>query len=311
MARERPDVHLTSGEIQAFLDEVLSSEERVAVREHAASCRDCRAELDTWQLLYSELSELSEVSPAPGFSTRVLSALKPAAPETGTEKPFLGWLGQWMAPPAKHIEPERLQDYVESLLPARQMARVSAHIEACGICRSEEARWKELVHGLERLPELAPSEAFPDRVMAQLVIGDLERAPAFSSTRRRILAWAERLIPPTRMAWMVVVSCFAMMPVAVSLAYAVRSNALVAPGHLASFLWWKVSAGVAAWVGAFADGLPESPIAVHAYSIMVALADAPMVTVMVAVSLAAATGLSVWILYRNVMISRIVEGNHV
>ena len=311
MAKKHPDTHLTAERIQAFLDEALSNEERAEVREHVTFCGGCYAELDTWRLLYSELSELPELSPAPGFATRVLSALGPAVPGAEMDRPLLGWLQQWAARTAEHIEPGRLQDYVESLLPAGQMARVSAHLEACGTCRSEEAKWKELTHGLEHLPELAPSKAFHGRVMAQLVIGDLVRTPAPSYARRRAIAWAERLIPRTQRAW-AVISGVAVTPVTVvaSLTYAVFSNPLVTPGSLASFLWWKVSAGVTALVGVFADGFVESSIAFYSYSVLGALADAPVVTAMGAVSLAVATSLSGWVLYRNLITTRTVDGNY-
>jgi anti-sigma factor RsiW len=304
-------MHLTAERIQAFLDAALSSEESAAVREHATFCGDCQTELDSWRLLYSELSELPELSPAPGFATRVLTALDPAVLKAETEKPLFGRLRQWAARTAEHVEPERLQDYVEGLLPSRQMARVSAHVKACEACRSEELRWEELIHGLECLPELAPSEAFSGRVMAQLAIGDLVRTPAPSATRQWVLGWAERLIPRTQKAW-AVISGVALTPVTVValLAHAVFSNPLVTPGHLASFLWWKVTGGVSALAGIFADGVLESPLVFYAYSVLGALANAPVLTAMVAVSLAAATSLSGWVLYRNLMTTRTVDGNY-
>ena len=304
-------MHLTAERIQAFLDAALSSEESAAVREHATFCGDCQTELDSWRLLYSELSELPELSPAPGFATRVLTALDPAVLKAETEKPLFGWLRQWAARTAEHVEPERLQDYVEGLLPSRQMARISAHVKACEACRSEELRWEELIHGLECLPELAPSEAFSGRVMAQLAIGDLVRTPAPSATRQWVLGWAERLIPRTQKAW-AVISGVALTPVTVValLAYAVFSNPLVTPGYLASFLWWKVTGGVSALAGIFADGVLESPLVFYAYSVLGALANAPVLTAMVAVSLAAATSLSGWVLYRNLMTTRTVDGNY-
>ena len=315
MARQHSNMHLTAERIQAFLDAALSSEESAAVRDHATFCGDCRTELDSWRLLYSELSELPELSPAPGFATRVLTALEPAVLKAETEEPLFGWLRQWVARTAEHVEPERLQDYVEGLLPSRQMARVSAHVKACEACRSEELRWEELIHGLECLPELAPSEAFSGRVMAQLAIGNLVRTPATSAvtsaTRQWVLGWAERLMPRTQKAW-AVISGVALTPVTVValLAYAVFSNPLVTPGYLASFLWWKVTGGVSALAGIFADGVLESPLVFYAYSVLGALANAPVLTAMVAVSLAAATSLSGWVLYRNLMTTRTMDGNY-
>jgi len=327
VAKQQSNMHLTAERIQAFLDAALSSEERAAVREHATFCGDCQTELDSWRLLYSELSELPELSPAPGFATRVLTALNPAVLKAESEKPLFGRLRHWVAQgvaqrvpqrvarTAEHVEPERLQDYVEGLLPSRQMARVSAHVKACEACRSEELRWEELIHGLEGLPELAPSQAFSGRVMAQLAIGHLVRTPASSAatsaTRQWVLGWAERLIPRTQKAW-AVISGVALTPVTVValLGYAVFSNPLVTPGYLASLLWWKVTGGVSALVGIFADGVLESPLVFYAYSVLGALANAPVVTAMVAVSLAAATSLSGWVLYRNLMTTRTVDGNY-
>jgi hypothetical protein len=151
--------------------------------------------------------------------------------------------------------------------------------------------------------------------MAQLAIGHLVRTPApsaaTSATRQWVLGWAERLIPRTQKAW-AVISGVALTPVTVValLAYAVFSNPLVTPGYLASFLWWKVTGGVSALVGLFADGVLESPLVFYAYSVLGALANAPVVTAMVAVSLAAATSLSGWVLYRNLMTTRTVDGNY-
>jgi hypothetical protein len=104
----------------------------------------------------------------------------------------------------------------------------------------------------------------------------------------------------------------ALTPITVSalLAYAVFSNPLVTPEGLASFLWWRISGGATALWGFVADALVASPIAFYAYSFLDALAGAPAVTAMVAVSLAAAMGLSGWVLYRNLMTTRMVDGNY-
>ena len=73
MAPKRPQTHLTAERIQAFLDDALSRDERAEVQEHATFCGRCHTELETWQLLYSELGELPELSPAPNFRDRVLA----------------------------------------------------------------------------------------------------------------------------------------------------------------------------------------------------------------------------------------------
>ena len=94
------------------------------------------------------------------------------------------------------------------------------------------------------------------------------------------------------------------------LAYAVFSKPLVTPGGLASFLWWRISGGATALWGYLAERLVASPIAFYAYSALDLLAGAPAVTAIVGVSFAAATGLSGWVLYRNLMTTRMVDENY-
>ena len=311
MAEKHSKTHLTAERIQAFLDDALSRDEKAEVQEHVTFCGRCQAEVETWQLLYSELGELPELSPAPNFRDRVLAGLTTAVPAASGEKRLLGWLWRGAAQAAEHLDPERIQDYVEGLLPARQMARVSAHLNACGVCRSDEAQWRGLIQGIESLPVMAPSSAFAGRVMSQVRIGRLVRPVAARNARGRALAWAGRLIPQTQRTW-AVISGIALTPVTVValLAYAVFSNPLVTPAGLASFLWWRISGGVTALVGFLADGLVESPVAFFAYSVLNLLAGAPAIAVMVAVSFAAVTGLAGWVLYRNLMTTRTVDGEY-
>ncbi len=317
MAQRSPKTHLTAERIQAFLDDALSRDDRAEIQAHATLCGRCQAELETWQLLYSELEDLPELSPAPNFRERVLAGLDTAVPAEqrlpvpGEQRVF-GWLRQRAIRAAGHLAPERLQDYVEGLLPARQMARVSAHLEACGSCRGEEEQWRSLIHNIEKLPTMAPSDAFESHVMGQIRIGRLVR-PAAKTARgyARALAWAGRLVPRTQKAW-AVISGIAVTPATVGalLAYAVFSNPLVTPGALASFLWWSISDGANAAWGFLTDGLVESPIAFSAYSVLDLLAGAPGVTAMVAVSFAAATSLATWVLYRNLMTTRTADENY-
>ncbi len=311
MAKKHPKTHLTAERIQAFLDEALSQNESAEVQEHAAFCGRCQAELEAWQLLYSELGDLPELSPAPNFRDRVLAGLDAAVPVASAEKRQFGWSRRRAARAAEHLNPERLQDYIEGLLPARQMARVSTHLEACGVCRGEEEQWRGLIQGIEKLPVMAPSSAFAHQVMGQIRIGRLVRPVAARTVRERVLAWASRLIPQTQRTW-AVISGIALTPTTVValLAYAVFSNPLVTPEGLASFFWWKISGMATAIGGLLADGLVESGIAFYAYSFWDLLAGAPAVTAMVAVSFAAATGLAGWVLYRNLITTPTVDGEY-
>ena len=311
MAKKHSKTHLTAERIQAFLDDALSRDERAEVQEHATFCGRCQAEMETWQLLYSELGELPELSPAPNFRDRVLAGLNTAVPAASGEMRLFAWLRRGAGRAAEHLDPERIQDYIEGLLPARQMARVSAHLGACGVCQRDEAQWRGLIRGIENLPVMSPSKAFAGRVMSQVRISRLVRPVAARTDRERVLAWAGRLIPRTQRTW-AVISGMALTPATVValLAYAVFSNPLVTPAGLASFLWWKINGGVTAVVGFLADGLVESPVVFLAYSVLDLLASAPAIALMVAVSFAAATGLAGWVLYRNLMTTRTVDGEY-
>ncbi len=319
MAGKDVRMHLNADRIQAFLDGSLGGEERVGVEEHATFCARCQAELEAWQLLFSELGELPELRPSEGFALRVLAGVeRPVVldPEvSGASDPAkagrFGWLGPRAATAARHVGPERLQDYVGRLLPARQMARVAAHLDACGACRTEAAAWSELVRRIEALPELAPSAGFRQQVMAQVRIRRPAPERATAGGRAGALAWARRLVPPTQRAW-AALSGVAVTPITVAalLAYAVFSNPAVTPGYLASFLWWQVSAGLSAVAGLLADALLESAFVFQGYSVFKALAGAPGAAAMVAVSLAGATSLCGWVLYRNLVLTQAVDGQH-
>ncbi len=299
MAKKHRKTHLTAERIQAFLDDSLSRDERAEVQEHSTFCGRCQAELEGWQLLYSELGGLPELTPATDFRERVLAGLDTTVPAASASEGRFGWLRRRAARAAEHLSPDRLQDYVEGLLPAGHMARVSAHLDACGDCRSEEEQWRGLIRGIEKLPVMAPSSAFAGRVMGQVRIGRLVRPVAARTGRRHVPAWA-------------VVSGIALTPITVGalLAYAVFSNPLVTPGGLASFLWWRISSATTALGGFLMDGLVESPIAFYAYSVLDLLAGAPAVTAWVALSLCAAMSLSGWVLYRNLITTRTVDGNY-
>ncbi len=320
MNKKDVNMHLTAERIQGFLDGALLEEERVHVEEHATFCASCQAELDTWQLLYSELSELPELVPSEGFASRVMAGLEVTeaaphrVPASETSKAgALGWLRRRAARVSQHVGPERLQDYIEGVLPQPYMARIETHLEACGACRNDAIAWRELVRRIETLPELVPSAGFAQRVMAQVRIGQLVRQPvaASSRARSRVLAWAGSLIPSTQKAW-AIISGVAVTPATVValLAYTVFSNPVVTPGYLASFLWWKVSGAVTAVAGLAADALFESALMFYAYSALDALAGAPVLAAMVAVSLAAATGVSGWVLYRNLLPTPKVDGQY-
>jgi anti-sigma factor RsiW len=310
VAKKPSKTHLTAERIQAFLDDSLSLDERDKVQAHSVFCRSCQAELEAWNLLYSELDRLPELSPGPNFSDHVLASLDISASVTAKDR-ALGWLRRRAGQASKHLDPERIQDYVEALLPAGRMARISAHLDGCGICRREEGQWRSLILGIRELPLMAPSSGFNGRVMARIQLGRLVRRAVPRTLGQRTLHGAGRLLPRTQRAW-AVISGIALTPATVMalVGYAVFSNTLVTPGGLASFLWWRVSDSATGLWTFLANGLVESGLLSTAYSIWDLLSGAPAATAMVAMSFTAATSLAGWVLYRNLLTTQTVDGKY-
>ena len=302
-------MHLNAERIQAFLDGALGTEERVELERHAASCAGCQADLDGWRLLYSQLGGLPELRPSQGFARRVLAGIESSAalqpegslePEPAKTRGF-GWFGLRGAPRPRHMGPERLQDYVEGVLTARQTARVEAHLDSCRACRTEAGAWRELIRRIEVLPALAPPAGFAGQVMA----GIRTRRPASGRAAARepagVRAWATHPFRPRRQTAWAALSGVAVTPVAITalLCYAVFSNPAVTPGYLASFLWWNVTSGLSGAADLLADALFESGWISEAYLIFSALAGQPVAAAIGAAFLTGATSLSGWVLYRN------------
>ena len=86
MAKKRSEAHLTVERIQAFLDDSLSLDERAEVQAHSTFCGSCQAELEAWQLLYSELDGLAALDPAADFRDRVLASLDSAVSSAAKER---------------------------------------------------------------------------------------------------------------------------------------------------------------------------------------------------------------------------------
>lgn len=145
MTDARDKLHLTPERIQAYLDGVLLDEEVADVRQHVTFCSRCQADLDAWQLLFGELTELSELAPSEVVRQGVMDRVR-----SGADTHLLG---------------EEYHEYLDGLLGGRQAARVRAHLEDCADCRTEMAGWRRLIAALETVEPLEPSIGFAARVM--------------------------------------------------------------------------------------------------------------------------------------------------
>lgn len=321
--------HLSADRIQALLDGELPSREATAAEEHASSCARCRSELVAWRLVYAELGELPRVEPSAEFRERVLAEVNVGVPILERLKGWLGARRKAAAGTLGHLSPERLQDYVEGLLPAGQMARVESHLDACDRCRRQEAVWRSLVGGLESLPGLQPSPAFAARVMAAVRVPEPLAAGAPSSERRTaaalgtwldalrplgaaVVAMGRRLQPRTRRAW-TLLGAAASAPAAMAMAAAwwVASNPLLSAGSLLTFLRWKVSEAGGALGRGLASAFLDSSLATQGYALAEQVGGSTSTVAGGVAVFCVLTVLSLFVLYRNVIATRPVEHGHV
>lgn len=81
----------------------------------------------------------------------------------------------------RHLTSEKIQEFLDQRLTPREEARIQEHLSACPRCRSEMEAWNLLFSELGTLPELYPTPALSEQVLAGLTI----RAPL----RERVFSW--------------------------------------------------------------------------------------------------------------------------
>ena len=80
-----------------------------------------------------------------------------------------------------------LPDEIDQLLDGEAgfgVAPLQAHVDACPACRAELAEARQVVSALERLPHLAPSPLFADRIMSQVQVFEPWHVAALDSVKR-------------------------------------------------------------------------------------------------------------------------------
>jgi hypothetical protein len=118
-----------------------------------------------------------------------------------------------------------LPDEIDQLLDGEAgfgVAPLQAHVESCAACRAELADARQVVSALERLPHLAPSPLFADRVMSQVQVFEPWHVAALDSVKQ----W----VPSSRSARLVGVGATSVFALVVSVAavwMAVRLDAFL------------------------------------------------------------------------------------
>jgi Putative zinc-finger len=67
-----------------------------------------------------------------------------------------------------HLTAERIQGFLDGLLPAREVADVQQHVTSCSRCRSDLEAWQMLFSELGDLEQLEPAESLRQAILAGL-----------------------------------------------------------------------------------------------------------------------------------------------
>ena len=303
--------HLSAEVLQAFLEGDLPSREGSSVEQHVGSCARCSSELDVWRSLFSELGNLPSVSPREGFQDRVMADVR-----TLTPLPLAARIRNRIAVlvPGRadgHISADRLQGILEGLVPARQVARIEAHLSSCGQCANEADSWRSVFATLDRLPRLEPGAQFAGRVMAGMRMPAAIAASVPVPAWQKAAAWAAKLVPQTRTAWAAISGVAVAPAVTAGLVFsALVSHPTLTPGSLASYAWWRSSDILSAGWAAISGFAVEIAQASGVLSLFDGLAAAPLVVAAGLLLYTAASAFALRVLYKHVYANHPLDGRY-
>ena len=303
MAFEGDLRHLTSEQIQEFLDQELTREEEASVQVHLASCVKCQSEVESWGLLFSDLGTLPELNPGPAFHQDVLQEA-PVRESRGA----LGWMGARKARRREelHIPPGSIQDYLEGLLSPQPVARLEAHLASCPACETQVREWQGLFGSFPPLGQFAPRAGFAERVMANVMVPAPvpARSRGISSLPGRAWAWARSVLPQTRHGWAVAGGVASAPTITmVALVYMVFSRPLLTPGTFGSYLIWKATALFDTLVSTGSTLVSESGVLMRVFSFFEPVASSPLLLGLGGLSFSLVSATALWVLYRNLIVT--------
>ncbi len=301
--------HLTSEQIQEFLDQGLSSREEAMVREHLSVCAHCRGEAESWSFLFAELGSLPGLEPGPDFAPGVIQGL-------AVHRPLGQRVRSWAArarsaqPAGEHIPPEGIQDYLENLLPPLPSSRLEAHLASCDHCRESLEDWKSFMGSFQGLRRFSPEPGFADRVMAQVNVPAPVPARAWSSVPARVLGWARSLLPQTRRGWAVAGGVASAPTISIAaLLYLVFSHPLTTLGTLSAYASLKASALFGSVFSGLVGRAMESLAAFRAYSLVEAVLASPLLVGLGGLIFSLLSAGALWVLYRNLASTHSEDGH--
>lgn len=303
---EYADTHLETELLQAMAEGELDPARSEPARAHLAGCGRCRAELEGWQLLFSELEELPDLGPAMGFADRVMAEVEVRPPLGERVADHLRRLlpARRQRSRTRHLSLDGMHEYLDDRLGLRTRRRVDQHLAACGSCRREVESWAPVFQSLRALPHRSPAEGFADGVMARVPVAAIAaavRAPQRAWTAP-VAAAARRLVPATRKGWAVVGGMVATPTVAmVAVVAGVLLHPLLTFQGLFTFAQWRIADALGAGWGLALEFLGSNALVLRGWEVVAAIIQAPGVAAFGFVALWASGLASAWVLYRHLV----------
>jgi len=301
--------HLTSEQIQGFLDHGLSSDEASVVQAHLSVCSHCQEEMEEWALLFSDLGTLEELVPGPEFAEVVMTNLPT---KISLPARIRGWLGSSdaSAVASAHLPAEGIQDYLDDALPSREASSARDHLAACESCDEEVRSWQGLFRILGALGHLAPAPGFAERVMARVRIPAPMPAP-WAVAGERIVGWVRGFLPRTRRGWAVAGGVASAPTITVvALFYLVFSHPLLTAGTFTTYVSWKASALFSSVFSAVAGAAVDSVTMFRAYTVLGTLAESPLLVGVGGLAFSLLSAVALWVLHRNLVATKAPERSY-
>lgn len=320
--------HLSAQALQDFLEDALSRDDAVRVEEHVSSCPRCRAELEAWRALVTRLDGLeADAVPSAGFAEAVMARVP-------VQRSRWHRLRQWVVQRVPALQParadgrgdhpssDRLQDFVEGLVPGRLRPRIEAHVARCAHCTREVEEWKALMGSVASLPYAAPSSGFQEQVMARVEAPRSAEAEggAEANPESPLWTWVDRVLDrvgrlvPETTGGRVAAGAMLMVPVAavaVLIRYLARQPQ-VDLQSLVAYGWWQVSEGLSVLVAYAVTRLLESPAVLRVLDWAATAVSAPGASLAAILAMWTLSVAAAWVLYRNLITPRTTTaGSHV
>jgi hypothetical protein len=220
----------------------------------------------------------------------------------------LGWIGPSRlrrraaaALGGLHPGADRLQDFLEGLLPRGEALALEGHLHGCHDCQNEVAGWRQVMAGVAGLPRLEPSSEFAERVMAHVRV-QLALVVARPTLAERLQLLAGSVTPRTRKRLAALAGAGVTPAVSIGLlAYVVFSHPLVTLGNLFSFAWLQGSGQLSSLGAGIARRTTESEVLFRLYQALDVMFGSPGTAALALTGLAGLTLTALWVFYRNVL----------